>query len=224
MDLDRLQEIWQDQDKKLDRNWQLNLEVLRRSNLDKARNKIRSLTWMIGATLAFFALCAIGFAGFTVSHWDSPHVTAAGVVLTLWTVWISSGAMRQLGFIANIDYAAPIPVLQKQLQELRLIIVSYLQKGVWIFPFYMAFVIWFFQILFGIDIIEVGNRNWLIAQGFFSVILILPTLWAYRKLDRKNIDTKWMQTLLRGQGSQIADALGFIREIEAFEKEGSEKK
>ena len=38
------------------------------------------------------------------------------------------------------------------------------------------------------------------------------------KLAPKNADKKWMDRLLRSNGSQITDAIAFLKEIEDFER------
>lgn len=44
-------------------------------------------------------------------------------------------------------------------------------------------------------------------------------LFIHHQLSSKNMDKKWLNWLLQGNGSQIGEALGFLKEIEEFEKE-----
>ena len=43
------------------------------------------------------------------------------------------------------------------------------------------------------------------------------TIWIYRNLSPKNVNKKWINWLLRGNGSQINEAQKFMLEIEQFE-------
>lgn len=52
MNMEELKHIWKEQEKKIDRNWKLNVEMLRNTNLDKAESKINSLTWITAITLS----------------------------------------------------------------------------------------------------------------------------------------------------------------------------
>ena len=66
----------------------------------------------------------------------------------------------------------------------------------------------------------IGDQSWIVGNLIFSVVAFGPAaLWAHRKLSPKNAETKWMNSLLRGNGSQVTSAMAFINEIEEFEKE-----
>ncbi len=220
MELDDLQKIWMDIDQKLDRNWKLNLEIIKKTNLDKAKRKMNKLIWVIAITLAFYSVFAFLFVRFAVINWTSPHLAATGIILAVWTLLICVGAVHELEVISRVDYADPVTDLQKQLAKVRVLILRYLRIAAWILPFNFVFVMLFFKVIFGIDIVANAPTNWLIWNLVISVVLFLPlTIWIHRKLDPKHIDKKWMQALLKGNGSQISDAIDFIREIDEFEQE-----
>ena len=219
MELDNLKELWAGIDQKLDRNWQLNLEIIRRTNLDKARNKMRSLTWIISITLAFYILVTLFFVRFTVANWGNLQFMATGIVLGGWSVWICFASIRELNAISKIDYAAPITVLQKQLIDLKLMIIRTLRIVGWIFPFSFAFMILFFKVLFNVDIVAKAPMDWVIWNLIIYLVLFVPlSLWIHTKLHPRNANKKWMHKLLQGNGSQINDAVDFLKEIEDFEK------
>jgi len=220
MDLDDLKQAWQKQEKQLKNSWQLNLELLRTINLDKAKSRMDSLTRITAITLAFYLGSALLFAFFAVQNMGKLQFVLSGGLLAFWSGLIATGSMQQLGLIAQIDYSEPIPVLQKKLETLKLVILKYLRLGVWILPFFMVFVVVGFKALLGIDIITVGDTKWLIVQAIISIAFIPLTIWLYKKLSPENIDKKWMNTLLKGAGSQISEALECIKKIEQFERNG----
>lgn len=219
MELDNLQEIWQGLNQKLDRNWNLNLDIIRESKLDKVRHKMQQLVCIKALALAFYGGFGFFCVSFAATHWGTPHFVVTGIILGIWAFAITATAIHELTLILRLDYNAPVTALQKQLIALRLTIINYLRLAVWIFPLYFCFVILFFYLPFGVDIVAVGSKAWLISNGILSLVVFLPlTIWMHRKLRPENADKKWMQRLLKGNGSQVAEALHFLQEIERFEK------
>jgi len=76
------------------------------------------------------------------------------------------------------------------------------------------------MVLLGIDIVAIGDQNWIWTNVLLSILVFLPlTIWGHFKLSPKNANTKWMQAFLKGNGSQITDAMIFLEEIKKFEEE-----
>ncbi|MTI20987.1 hypothetical protein E1176_08130 [Fulvivirga sp. RKSG066] len=219
MELEEIKSIWQSYEKKLDRNYQLNLELLRRTNLDKAKSKIRKLTWMTGITLAFYVMVTFFFVVFAIGNSSSIPIAASSGLLALWTLLISIAAVHELELISRLDYGAPVAELQKRLSHLKLVIIRYMRLAVWIFPLYMVFVVMFFKVIFGVDIVAVADTSWLLWQLPVMFLFALGALWAHKKLSPKNAEKPWMNKLLSGNGSQITEALIFLKEIDEFERE-----
>ncbi len=221
MELTELRELWNQVNEKLDRNWQLNLELIRRTNLDQVKNKIRRLIWINALTLSFYLLWAVLFGIFAVKNWTHPSVAVSGGLLAVWAITICAASIHELELLTTINYAQPIQVLQKKLGHIKLLIIRYLRLGIWIFPLYFVFIILMFWIFWGIDIVASGDPAWITGNVLVSVLVFLPlSIWAHFKLSPKNADTKWMNALLQGNGSQITDALHLIKEIEEFESSG----
>ncbi|MDX1630171.1 MAG: hypothetical protein R3345_15785 [Fulvivirga sp.] len=217
--IDEIKQLWSTYEEKLDRNYKLNLELLRRTNLDKAKSKIRNYTWITGITLAFYALVTLVLILFTIGNHESLPIALSSGILAAWTLLISIASVHELELISQIDYSLPITKLQKKLSHLKLVGIRYLRLLVWIFPLYMVFVVLFFKVIFGIDIVAVAETSWLLWQVPMMVLFTVGALWAYNKLSPKNAEKPWMNKLLKGNGSQIADALVFLKEIEKFEEE-----
>jgi len=222
MELDDLKLSWANLDQKLDRNWKLNLQLIRQTNLDKAQRKITNLIWAKGLALAVYFISLILFVEFTFDNLGVIHLATTGILLSTWTLAICITSIHELHLITTIDYALPVPDLQKKLVSIRLATVKYLRLGIWIIPLSFAFTILFFKAIFGVDIVAVGDTNWMIANGVFSLVVFVPlAIWLTKKISPKNAEKKWMNKLLKGNGSQITTAIDFLKEIESFEKEES---
>ena len=73
-------------------------------------------------------------------------------------------------------------------------------------PLYFAFVILLFKVAWNLDIVVMGNQGWILSNVILSIAFIPVAIWAHRKLSPKNAETKWMNNLLRGNGSQVTAA------------------
>lgn len=213
-----LENTWNSLNQKLDRNWKLNLEIIRETNLNKARGKVRGLIWVISITLAHYLFAAVYFMYFTATNWSVSHIAATGILLTLWALGCVIACIHELKLIAEIDYAKPVAKVQKKLLHIQMVIIRSFRLAVWIVPFYFCFIIFFFRVISGVDIVANSDTTWLIANVIISFGLFLPfAIWAHRKLNPDNIDKKWMKNLLQGQGSQLSSAMALLKNIESFE-------
>ena len=60
-ELHKLQEIWATIDGKIDRNWQLNLALIKESKLDKVKRQLHQLIWVKGISFFFYGTFAFLF-------------------------------------------------------------------------------------------------------------------------------------------------------------------
>ena len=219
IDLMKLQEAWARHETILEKNRKLNLELLRKVNLKSAKSKVNRLVWQNVATIIFYSLTALYFIKFTVDHWSVWYFVLSGFLITGWCLAIAYGAVKQLRLILSIDYSRPLTELQKTLAKIKLVVVKNLRLAGWALPFYWAFMIVFFEILSGTDIIEHADRAWLIRNGLLSIGFIGLAIFIHQKLNEENLDKKWINWLLQGSGSQLNEAQVFLKEIEDFERE-----
>ncbi|NBC04628.1 MAG: hypothetical protein GVY20_13100 [Bacteroidetes bacterium] len=219
MDLSNLQQTWNRFEKKLDQNRQLNLYLLRKVNLEKTKSKLSSLIWQQALTIIFYLIAGSWFIYFSAFHWGNWTSMFSGGILAVWSFIATASAIYQLQLILNLDYSKPVIQLQKKLMTLKTSIIRNLRLAGWVLPFYMAFVVVGFQVLFGVDIIHEMEPQVLVWNGIFSVTLIFVSLWIHKKLSPKNADKDWLNWLIQGSGSQVNEALEFLKEIDEFEKE-----
>lgn len=219
MDLSNLQQTWNRFEKKLDQNRQLNLHLLRKVNLEKTKLKLSSLIWQQALTIIFYMMAGSWFMYFSATHWGNWSFVISGVILTVWSFIATATTIYQLQLILTLDYSLPVIQLQKKLMTLKTSIIRNLRLAGWVLPFYMAFVVVGFQVLFGVDIIHEMETHVLVWNTIFSVFLIFVSLWIHRKLSPINADKDWLNWLIRGSGSQVNDALKFLKEIDDFKRE-----
>lgn len=219
MKFSELQQTWSRFEQKLDQNRKLNLQLLKKVNLDKAQTKLRGLVWQQSLTIFFYAVAGSWLMYFSATHWGIWHYVASGGILAVWSFIATASAIHQLQLILSTDYSAPVLQLQKKLMSIKISIIKNLRLAGWVLPFYLAFMVVGFEILFGVDLIGQMESQVLIWNGMLSLLLIFVAGWIHKKLDPKNADKDWLNWLIQGSGSQVNEALEFLNEIEEFEKE-----
>ncbi|MDF9797714.1 signal transduction histidine kinase [Catalinimonas alkaloidigena] len=220
MEIDEIKQLWKAYDEKLEQQWQLNLSLLRKANLDKVKNRLTSLQWLNTMVLAVGISLCIVFGTFVKNHIYEIHFVAAGSILFFWSALIAYSAVMQLRMIIALDYTSSIISLQKKLGSLRLVILKYFKLSLLILPFYTAHTIFWFEVLFDIDIYQYGDQRWWISQFVISVVVFVPlTIWLFKKLSPSNINNSWVKKGIEGAGiKQINEALALMEEVEQFEK------
>jgi len=210
----QFQELWSRHEQQLRQQVSINTELLRKINMDKIEKKMKSLVRIKAIALCFYILIGFLLIGYVVAKWPEPVFMISGTILAVLAFTIVYISVKELKLILTIDYSATISQLQKQLLILRSAVIKYLRKLIWIFPLYMAFVVLFFDLIFGINIIQHGDRIWLLVQCVISVFVMIPlAVWMHKKLIPENADKKWMRWILKGNGTQITEALELIRDI-----------
>jgi MFS family permease len=211
---DKFRELWSQHEQQLQQQVSINTDLLRKINMDKVEKKMKSLVRIKAIALSFYILIGFLLIGYIVAKWPQPVFVISGVILAVLAFTIVYTSVKELKLILTIDYSATISQLQKQLLNIRSVVIKYLRKLIWIFPLYMAFVVLFFDLVFGINIIQHGDRIWILMQSVISVFVMIPlVVWMLKKLVPENADKKWMRWILKGNGTQITEALELLREV-----------
>ncbi|MFO7934187.1 MAG: hypothetical protein R6U78_08895 [Bacteroidales bacterium] len=97
--------------------------------------------------------------------------------------------------------------------------VDNLRTAAWILPFSSFIMIFFFQVLFGLDLAASLSFGMVVVYSVVSVLLAVLSLIITRALRPENLHKRWVNWLLTGSGSQVDEALGFLDRIREFEHE-----
>ncbi|MFT4786159.1 MAG: hypothetical protein ACI8QD_001518 [Cyclobacteriaceae bacterium] len=217
MKTDELQKLWMQIDQTADDN--LAKSLMQQVQLERSQSKMNQLVIIKTLNLLIAGGTSIALSSYAFDRFTQLPQFVAGTLLAIWMLAISIATIRELVLILHIDYSDPISLLQKKLIEIKLTSIKYLRLSVWILPFSFAFVVLFFDLIWGLDIVAAGDRNWMISYFALTVIVFVPAaIWMHTKLAPKNASKKWMNNLLQGNGSQIEEALLRLQRIEAFEK------
>ena len=119
MELDDLKQAWQTLDRRLEQQNALNLRLTTDGKLEKARAGLRPLVWGQVAQIGFGVLLMLMAGSLWADHRDVPALLVSGLIVHAYGLAITILAGVTLGKISQIDYAAPVLGIQKQLAELR---------------------------------------------------------------------------------------------------------
>lgn len=110
--------------------------------------------------------------------------------------------------------------MQKKLEQLKTHMVQITRLMMLSIPFYMVYIVLGFKLFFGVDIVAQGDPKWWIANIILSLLFIPLAVLIYRKLSWKNIHIAWVKSFIYSTGGkQVTQAMGFLQEIDNFEKE-----
>jgi hypothetical protein len=221
MDLDELQRLWEEQNRKLDASLRLNTRILNRSVLRKAEAATRRLSWLLLFELPLDALLFVGLGSFIAQHVTDVRFLIPALALHLYVIVLASSSVRQVLALRGIDYSAPILEIQKRLGALQ---VERTRVTKWVFL--SAPLIWTpllivsLKGLLGVDPYTIFSGAWLAANLIFGVAVLALAAWiSHRYADRME-RSPFIQRLMRElAGHNLNAALGFVGSLERFEEE-----
>ncbi len=214
-----IQDLWKQNEQLLENTRKLNGALLREVKLDKAKSSIKGLRFLPVSTLLFYSILASYALYFMVSHWGTWYFMLAGGAIAFFSIWLIITSIKQLKRILSLDYDAPIMKLQKKLAELKTAIAQNLRIAAYLLPFGPFVGLFFFKVVFDIDLMDVLNYNMIVSFGIVTILLEVLSLGILRALRSKNMNKKWLNWLLLGSGNQVNEALQYLEEIEEFQVE-----
>ena len=218
MELDDFKSAWQTLDRRLQLDNTLKLHALRERKLDKTRDSLRPL--FRGQVVQI--LFGIPFILLAALLWISQpaHVSSiiAGVLVHAYGVLTIIAAGVVLGALRDVDYAAPVLDIQKQLLRARTL---YIRSGM------VAGLPWWFlwiailQTLAGLgDVDLLAKAPALVWSGYgIGAIGLIGTWWFHRwarRPERAEFGRKMDDGL---SGGSLRKALAQLDELQRFERD-----
>lgn len=223
MELDELKTLWSEYDKKLEQNLQLNMQLLRKMNFDKARFKVRMFyAWRIVQMLI------TNYAGFylilfAAKNLDSPQFSIPAIIVAIAVYSFFALDLKMLGIIEKLrlkNNNVPIAPLLKKTEKLKVLTVRYVKYALFAIPLYPIFMLLIGKIFLNVDFSSPHYRLYLIANIIVGLLLLPLIISIFTELSKKEIEKPWVKTLLCGSGFYLAnDAETFLNEVAKFEKE-----
>lgn len=224
MDLQKLQSMWNEHDKKLDKSLQLNMQLLRKMNFDKARFRIRWLFIIKLFEMVFMMFMFNYLLGFIIKYFAEPGFSIPALIIELAIASYFILDIRMLSIIHHLQLKnnnEAIAPLQKRAETLKYLIAASLKYSLFLIPFYPLLMILIGKIFLNVDFFSSQLKTYLVSNIVVGVLLLPLFVWLFKELSQKEITKEWVKNLLSGSGWHLAnDAENFLSEIDQFEKEG----
>lgn len=218
MELDDLKTAWASLDRRLEQQHALNLQLFRDTRVSKIQFGLRPLIVGQSIQIAVGALICLLFALFWVAHRDVLHLAVYGLSLHAYGIMFIAFAARSLYHISQVDYAAPVLVIQKSLAELRR---WQLRAGFWFalagcFIWTPLMLVIFYKLGADIWVHKPAVVYWFVASSFVAVaitwgLIRISRLPGFERL-RKSLDDSAI-------GHSLRRAQAALDEVARFEQE-----
>ncbi len=221
MELQEIKAIWRQYDERLDRQVQLNMHLLRKIELDKARSALRKL--MVGPILSIVAgaLAQVVLGLFIFHHFSLMEYAIPAILIDLFAVFTVVSSAVQLAIIEKIDYGAPIIVIQQNLEKLRMHRIRYTTMLRLSGPLlWLPVLIVGLRSLYDFDFYYYFDHAWIASQIAFGLIILALGVWLASLYSRRQIRYLWLKNLMDGiAGKNLLAAMASLKEIEDFAKD-----
>lgn len=219
MEQSDIQKLWKQSEALLDENRKLNLTLLKEIKLDKAKSSLIGLMFLPISTLTIYTIIGFYAIYFTINNSLQWYFTFSGSIVTFFSFWLVWSSIKQLKLITSIDYTEAVVKIQKKIAKLKIAVVQNLRIVAWLLPFGPFVGIFFIKVIFHVDIMSLLDFNMILSFGILTVLLEVISLILLKALHPKRINSKWLNWLLSGSGSQVNEALKYLSAIEDFQKE-----
>ncbi len=217
-ELDDLKSAWQTLSRTLERQNALALAQFRENKRPRFRSGFRPL--VIGQIFQIIAgaLLVLWGANFWGLHLGIAHLMTYGVSLHAYGVMMIIFAGRDLHLIKQMDYAAPVLTLQKQIAALR---QWHLRTGMWFgvtgcFIWIPLLLMIFHALGADVWVRKPEVVGWFLVNGFAALAVLLGIVFWSRRRGReklaKNLDDG-------SAGRSVSRAQALLDEIAHFERE-----
>lgn len=220
MELDELKSAWKDMDRKLAASMALNVKLFREMKVDKIRAALRRVALVVASELVLALVMALWVGGFMAHHVRETRFLAAAMMLQALAIVSIWSGVRDLARIGEIDYAAPVVKIQRQMAELRASRTWLARLQLLSWPVLWAPAVVVILRAAGMQRASgtlVGRWFWLNVLA--GVGMALMGAWAVR-LGEKDNAPRWLKDLSDNiAGRNVARASALVEEIAQFEKE-----
>lgn len=211
MDLEELQQRWQEQDHKLDASLRLNQRLVRALETHQVGGAIGRLSRWVAFELVVDLVAVVALGAYLGDRIGVVRFAVPAATLFAGAVALVVSSAMQLGRIRAIDYGAPVIAIQRQLESVRLL---RLRKSKWIVL--LATLVWTplhivaLDALFGLDVYALLGAGWIVANLIVGVAVMPLLSW----MSRRSI---WQRLTRHLDERHFAAARQFLSSLASFE-------
>ena len=221
LDLDEMKKQWAEHDRKLDESIRLNRQLLSTTNLKGARSAMQRMAAFLGLEAAVQLAVVVALGSFIYEHIAMVRFALPAAALDVFAIAILIAMIRQIAVGLQIDYDKPIAVIQKQLEDLRVLRIRYIQ-GI----FLAATLAWTPLMIvtlkgfWGLDAYRLFGTAFLVSNLLVGLAIIPLALWLSKRFSDRMGRSPFIQRLMKDlAGYNLNAAAGFLTTLSQFEDE-----
>ena len=213
-----IENIWDKHGTGLNNSLHLNHEALKNTEFKSSQLQLNRLAFRRLIEGVFFMLIFILLSAFIINNSTAPQYVISGAILGIFSLIGATGSFWEISLILRIDYSKPVTDLLTHIEKIKLFGLQILKLLLLSTPFYFAYIIIGFKVLFDYDIYSNGDAGWLIINLALTVVLIPVSIYFIKQL-KINTKRTWVKKILADNGGkQIDAAIQFINEIDEYKK------
>jgi hypothetical protein len=225
LDLDEMKKQWAEHDRKLDQSIRLNRQLLRTTNLNGARSAMQRMAAFLGVEAAVQLAVVVALGSFLYEHIALLRFALPAAALEVFAIAILIAMIGQIAVGLQIDYDKPIAVIQKQLEDLRVLRIRYIQ-GI----FLAATLAWtpllivVLEGFWGLDAYRLFGTAYMVSNLLVGLAIIPLALWLSRRFSDRMGRSPFIQRLMQDlAGYNLNAATRFLTTLSQFEDENLAK-
>jgi hypothetical protein len=225
LDLDEMKKQWDEHDRKLDESIRLNRQLLSTARLNGARSAMQRMAAFLGLEAAVQLAVVVALGSFIYEHIAMVRFAIPAAALDVFAIVILIAMVRQIAVGLQIEYDKPIAVIQKQLEDLRVLRIRYIQ-GI----FLTATLAWTPLLIvtlkgfWGLDAYKLFGTAFLVSNLLVGLAIIPLALWLSKTFSDRMGRSPFIQRLMKDlAGYNLNAAAGFLATLSQFEDENVAK-
>ena len=210
MEESAIRQLWQEYDRKLEINLQLNYKILREIQTRKYKDHIGSfrINQVIGVVTGILWVLLLVFLA--THHAGNIYFAISLGGIALFNVFAVAAYIRHLVMLDRVNIADNITAAQQKLAAIQASLNNVGRILVLQTPFYCTF--WYSPAL----VEHGGTWFWVINLSILSLSIIL-SVYLFRTLTYENIHRQWVRVFIESLGGRkLTKAMEFLQEIEAY--------
>lgn len=221
VEMDDLRKTWAEYDRKLNTNIRLSRQLLMATHLNRVRSPLRRLAFFLGLESVIQLAVVVALGSFIYEHIAMVRFALPAAALDLFAIAILIAMIRQIAGALKIDYDKPIAIIQKQLEDLRVLRIRFIQ-GI----FLVATLAWTPLLIvalkgfWGLDAYRLFGAAYLTANLLVGLAIIPLAIWLSKRFSLRMGRSAMIQRLMKDlAGYNLNAATGFLATLSEFEEE-----
>lgn len=217
-DLDVLKEKWMEYDQKLDVNIRLTRQLLDAAGMNRARSAMRRLMAFVALDAAATLMVIMALGSFIGDNIAAARFVVPAIMLDAAAILTFGVLIRQLMLARLIDYSAPVTLIQKRLETLRILRI---RRTLW--TLFASPLLWppllivSLKAFLGVDAYAALGMSYLLANLLLGVGVLGLAVWVSRKFGERMGRSPAIQRMMRElAGYNLNAASRFLAEIGEF--------